>query len=86
MKSDLHPTTKPIELISELIGNSSEAGNVIYDPFVGSGTTIVACEQLNRDCRAIEISPAYAAVCIQRWEAMTDENALLTPTRADGTE
>ena len=64
----LHPTQKPASLIAEVIGWT--AGD-IYEPFSGSGTTIIACEQLGRKCRAIEISPAYVAVAIQRWADAT---------------
>ena len=63
-----HPTQKPVELIAWCISYMS--GDV-FDPFVGSGTTIIACEQLGRKCRAIEISPAYVAVAIQRWADAT---------------
>jgi DNA modification methylase len=68
-KSDEHPTMKPIELIQEHIGNSTQVNEMVYDPFVGSGTTMVACQNLSRKCRAIEISPKYCAVILQR---MTD--------------
>lgn len=61
-----HPTQKPVSLIEWCI-EKSKAGNVIYDPFSGSGTTLIACQQLNRRCRAIEIDPGYAAVAIQRF-------------------
>jgi len=65
--ADGHPTMKPVELVAKAIKNSSKLGQVLYEPFSGSGTTIIACEQLGRKCRAIEISPAYVAVAIQRW-------------------
>jgi len=64
--SDEHPTMKPIELVEAMIGNSSKSGDAVYDPFLGSGTTLVACERLNRIGRGVEISPAYCAVAIQR--------------------
>lgn len=66
----LHPTEKPVELLENLIELSGE-NIIIYDPFSGSGTTLIACERLNRKCRAVEISPAYCAVAIQRWVDMT---------------
>ena len=69
--SDLHPTTKPVELIERLIANSSQAGEIVLDTFLGSGTTLIAGERLGRRCRAVEISPAYCAVAIQRWVDMT---------------
>lgn len=72
-----HPTEKPIELIEQLIENTD--GNIFVDPFSGSGTTLIACERLSRKCRAVEISPAYCAVAIQRWVDVTGgEPVLLT--------
>jgi site-specific DNA-methyltransferase (adenine-specific) len=65
----LHPTSKPVELCSRIIKN--HAAKIVYEPFSGSGTTILACEQLGRKCRAIEISPGYVAVAIQRWADAT---------------
>ncbi len=75
--SDLHPTMKPVDLIDFLIGNSTERGAVVYDAFLGSGTTMIACENLNRKCRGIEIDPGYAAVSIHRWESNTGQQAEL---------
>lgn len=69
--SKLHPTMKPIELIELFITNSSRPDEIIYDSFVGSGTTLIACERLGRKCRAIEIEPKYCAVTIQRWVDLT---------------
>lgn len=66
--SDVHLTPKPVEMIEKAIKTcESEA---VYDPFLGSGTTVIACEQLGRQCRAIEISPAYVAVALERMAAM----------------
>lgn len=70
-KSPEHPTMKPVELIERAIKNHTLKGEVVLDVFVGSGTTIIACERLGRKCRAVEISPAYCAVAIQRWVDMT---------------
>jgi DNA modification methylase len=64
--SDLHPTTKPVELVARMIANSSRAGEIIYDPFLGSGTTLVAAQQLGRVGYGVEIDPGYLAVAIQR--------------------
>ncbi len=69
--SDAHPCAKPMRLWAWLLDRVSDAGDVIYEPFSGSGTTIIACEQLGRKCRAIEISPGYVAVAIQRWADAT---------------
>ena len=64
-EDELHPTVKPIECMARPIRNHDS--EFVYEPFSGSGTTIIACEQLGRKCRAIEISPGYVAVAIQRW-------------------
>jgi hypothetical protein len=64
-----HNHSKPIDWITLLIANCSSGS--VFDPFLGSGTTLIACERLNRKCRAVEISPAYCAVAIQRWVDMT---------------
>lgn len=64
--SDLHPTMKPVALVEKLISNSSIIDEIVYEPFAGSGTTMVACENLHRKCRAIEISPNYCAVILER--------------------
>lgn len=64
-----HPTQKPVECMARPIRNHDS--EFVYEPFSGSGTTIIACEQLGRKCRAIEISPAYVAVAIQRWADAT---------------
>ena len=61
----------PEELASRVVMAYSSTGSIIYEPFLGSGTTIIACERLNRKCRAVEISPGYVAVAIQRWVDMT---------------
>ena len=68
---------KPVELIDRAIQNSSVCDDIVYDPFLGSGTTLIACERLRRKCRAIEISPAYCAVAIQRWVDMTGGEPVL---------
>jgi len=65
-KSELHPTMKPVELIEKLINNSSNKDEIIYDPFLGSGTSFIACENLGRRGRGIEISANYCAVILER--------------------
>jgi len=62
-----HATPKPVAMICRAIKSSSPKGAIVVEPFSGSGTTLIACEQTARKCRAIEISPAYVAVAIQRW-------------------
>ena len=76
--SDEHPTSKPVECMSRPITNSTQHGGIVCDPFLGSGTTLIACEQLSRQCRAVEISPAYVAVAIQRWADATGQTPVLS--------
>lgn len=66
-----HPTMKPVELVANALLNNSDSGDVAFDAYLGSGTTLIACEQLGRKCRAVEISPAYVAVAIERWHMLT---------------
>ena len=75
-KCDLHPTMKPIALWAELICNSSQEGMIVSDFFGGSGTTIIACEQLKRKARIMELDPHYCDVIIARWEKLTGQKAI----------
>ena len=68
--SDLHPTTKPVELIARMIRNSSREGELVYDPFCGSGSTLLAAHQLGRIGYAVEIDPGYVAVTLERMSAL----------------
>ena len=77
VQSKLHPTMKPIRLIARFLINSSRPGDVCADPFGGSGSTLIACEQLGRRCRMMEIDPHYCDVIIDRWEAFTGKKAVL---------
>ena len=61
---------------TEAINHASRKGDLIFEPFAGSGTTLIAAEQLGRRCRAIELSPAYCDVIIQRWENLTGQKAV----------
>jgi DNA modification methylase len=72
-----HPTMKPIELWSQAVKDGSRAGETIFDPFLGSGTTLIAAEQLGRKCYGMEISPAYCDVIVKRWETLTGKKATL---------
>lgn len=74
-RSDEHPTMKPVSLFAYLVGNSSTNGQLLYDPFLGSGTTLIAAEQLGRRCYGMEISPQYCDVIIKRWEEFTGKKA-----------
>lgn len=75
-RSESHPTMKPVELVARALGFSSNPGGVVYEPFAGSGTTIIAAEQTGRRCVAIEIDPRYAQVAIERWETFTGQTAV----------
>ena len=66
-----HLTQKPIKVMDHLLQAMTAPAENVFDPFSGSGTTLIACEQLGRKCRAVEISPAYVAVALERWAVMT---------------
>lgn len=71
-----HPTMKPIELCARAIRNSSKPSDIVLDPFGGSGSTLIACEQTGRHCRMIEFDPIYADVIIKRWEELIGQEAV----------
>lgn len=75
-KADLHPTMKPVGLFDYQIKNSSKAGDNILDLFGGSGTTVMACEQNNRNAYVMEFDPRYVDVIIERWENFTGQKAV----------
>lgn len=75
--NDLHPTMKPVRLIGKLILNSSNRGDAVLDLFAGSGTTLIASEQLKRSAYMMELDPRYVDVIIDRWEKLTGEKAVL---------
>ncbi|EKM6406026.1 site-specific DNA-methyltransferase [Pseudomonas aeruginosa] len=74
-KNDLHPTMKPVELVERAIRNSSRPGDVVLDPFGGSGTTLIAVEKAGRVARLIELDPKYADVIVRRWQDWTGKQA-----------
>jgi DNA modification methylase len=76
LKNDLHPTMKPIELLCRLLLDGSLPEMNIYDPFLGSGSTLIACEKSNRICYGCEIEPRYIDVIIKRWEDFTGEKVV----------
>lgn len=76
-RSEEHPTMKPVKLFARQIKNSSRTGDIILDVFGGSGTTIIAAEQLNRKARIMELSPHYCDIIIARWEKLTGKQARL---------
>lgn len=76
-RNDLHPTMKPISLVARLLKNSCIAGNIVLDQFGGSGSTLIACEQLGLRAALVELDPRYCDVIIQRWENLTGKKAEL---------
>lgn len=73
----VHPTQKPVKLLAEILGDNSKENDNILDTFGGSGSTLIACEQLNRKCYMCELDPRYVDVIIQRWENLTGKKAEL---------
>lgn len=76
-KSDLHPTMKPVALVANCLRDGSAEHDIVLDLFGGSGTTLIACEQLGRKARLMEIDPHYCDVIITRWETLTGKQAQL---------
>ena len=75
LKDRVHPTQKPVGLIAAILSDHSNPGALCLDPFLGSGTTLIACEQPGRTCYGMEISPQYCQVIIDRWEKLTGQKA-----------
>jgi DNA modification methylase len=76
-RNDAHPTMKPVELVERAITNSSRNGDVVLDPFAGSGTTVLACERTGRRACVVEIEPRYADVVVRRWQQYSGQQARL---------
>ena len=70
-----HPTQKPVECMKRPIENNSSPGQAVYEPFSGSGTTIIACEMTGRICFAIELNPTYVDIAVRRWQNFTGKQA-----------
>lgn len=68
---------KPVKLVAHLVANNTQPGDIVADFFGGSGTTLIACEQLGRQCRMMELDPHYCDVIIDRWEQFTGGKAVL---------
>jgi len=77
---DLHPTVKPAVMVADAIKDASKRGGLVLDPFLGSGTTLIACEMTDRVCAGMELDPKYVDVSIRRWEAYTGGQALHAAT------
>ena len=73
----VHPTQKPVELIGYAMHNSSKAGDLIVDLFLGSGATLIAAEKFGRDCYGMELDPKYADVIVQRYCEYVQDNAIM---------
>ena len=76
-ETGLHPTMKPVGLIANEIKISSNESSIVVDLFGGSGSTLIACEQLDRNCYMMEFDPKYIDVIINRWEQFTGQKAVL---------
>ena len=77
--SGLHPTQKPVALIRRMVEYHTLPGEIVYEPFSGSGTCFVACELSGRRCFGLELAPAYCDVVVTRWERLTGGTAVREP-------
>ena len=76
----VHGTQKPVECMRRPILNNSSPGQAVFEPFMGSGTTLIAAETTDRVCFGIELNPAYVDVAIERWQSFTGANAVQADT------
>jgi DNA modification methylase len=76
----LHPTVKPVALVADAMRDCSRRGEIVLDPFMGSGTTILAAERVGRRGYGLEIDPLYVDVAIRRWQSFTGRDAVLGAT------
>jgi DNA modification methylase len=72
-----HPTQKPVELMRRPILNHTKTGELVYDPFLGSGTTLASAEVTGRVCCGLELDPRYADVVVERWQGLSGKKARL---------
>ena len=72
-----HKHQKPVSFVRSFQEHYSVDGSIVFDPFLGSGTTLIAAEQIGRKCYGMEISPAYCDVIVKRWETLTGKKAVL---------
>ena len=77
-----HPTSKPVALVEAMVRNSSRTGEIVWDGFLGSGSTLIACEQLGRRCFGMDLDPRYVDVAVRRWEQVTGKQAERREARA----
>lgn len=78
--AELHPTIKPVELVADAILDCTARRDIVLDPFLGSGTTVIAAERTGRICYGIELNPHYADVIVRRWQAFTGQTAVQAST------
>jgi DNA modification methylase len=76
----MHPTVKPVALVIDAIKDCSRRGDIVLDPFSGSGSTIIAAQKCGRRARAIEIDPIYVDVAVRRWQRFTGKKVILAST------
>ena len=72
----LHPTVKPVAMVADAMLDCSARGDLVLDPFLGSGTTLIAAERVGRSCYGMEIDPLYADTIVRRWQAFTGDHAV----------
>lgn len=77
---EMHPTVKPVAMVADAIMDCTKRGEIVLDPFAGSGSTLIACEQVGRAARCIELEPKYCDVIIRRWQEFTDQEAIHAET------
>ena len=75
-----HPIVKPVAMLEDALLDMSERGDIVIDPFLGSGSTLIACEKTGRHCRGIELDPLYVEVILRRYEAVSKQSAVLEST------
>jgi DNA modification methylase len=81
---DLHPTVKPVAMVADAICDVTKRGELVLDSFLGSGTSLIACERVGRRFRGVDIDPAYVDLAITRWERLTGETAELLRAANEG--
>jgi DNA modification methylase len=84
--NDLHPTMKPVALVERAVLNSSKRGDIVLDPFGGSGSTLIASEKTGRQARLMELEPQYCDVIITRWQEFSGQQATHDSTGETFTE
>ena len=75
-----YPSIKPVAMLEDALRDMTERGDIVIDPFLGSGSTLIACERTNRHCRGLELDPLYVEVILRRYEAVTNREAVLEST------